>query len=84
MIGAWYGWKTNALLRHQLASLEAKQPIVEYSEYEQDMATIVKLELEITLALSGGHKAADDDKFKQHRITLKQLREKHNLKRRAQ
>lgn len=81
MIGISYGWRTNTLLRQQLIKL---QSVPEYSEYEQDMATIVKLELEITMELSGGHKAADDDKFKQHRITLKQLREKHNLKRRAQ
>jgi len=81
MIGAWYGWTTNALLKQQLIKLQSAP---EYNEYEQDMATIVKLELEITMALSGGHKAADNDKFEQHRITLKQLREKHNLKRRAQ
>ena len=81
MIGAWYGWRTNALLRQQLIKL---QSVPEYNEYEQDMATIVKLELEITMALSGGHKAANNDKFEQHRKTLKQLREKHNLKRRAQ
>jgi hypothetical protein len=74
MIGARYGWDKNIATRHK----------PKYSEYEQDMATIVGLELEMTMAISGGHKAADNDKFKQHRETLKQLREKHNLKRRAQ
>ena len=74
MIRVMYGWDKNIAIRHK----------PKYSEYEQDMATIVKLELEITMALSGGHKAADNDMFKQHRATLKQLREKHNLKRRAQ
>ena len=81
MIGAWYGWRTNSLLRQQLIKLQSSP---EYSEYEQDMTTIVKLELEITMALSGGHKAADNDKFEQYRVILKQLREKYNLKRRAQ
>lgn len=84
MIGSWYGWRANIILRQQLAAIEAQQPKTEYSEYEKDIATIVKYELEMTEAISKGHKAADNDKFKEYRETLKQLRAKHNLKRKAQ
>lgn len=48
------------------------------------LSRIVQLELEITEALSKGHKAAEDDQFKEHREELKKLREELNLKRRAQ
>lgn len=45
---------------------------------------IIELELEITDAVSKGHKAADSDKFKKHREELKRLREELKLERRAQ
>jgi hypothetical protein len=45
---------------------------------------IIELELEITDALSKGHKAAENDKFKEHREELKRLRAELKLKRRAQ
>jgi hypothetical protein len=45
---------------------------------------IIELELEITDALSKGHKAAENDKFKEHREELKQLRAELKLERRAQ
>jgi hypothetical protein len=45
---------------------------------------IIQLELEITDALSKGHKAAENDKFKEHREELKRLREELKLERRAQ
>jgi hypothetical protein len=45
---------------------------------------IIELELEITDALSKGHKAADDDKFKEYREELKRLREELKIERRAQ
>jgi hypothetical protein len=45
---------------------------------------IIELELEITDAVSKGHKAADNDKFKEHREELKRLREELKIERRAQ
>ena len=45
---------------------------------------IVELELEITDAVSKGHKAADNDKFKEHREELKRLRDELKFERRAQ
>ena len=45
---------------------------------------IIELELEITEALSKGHKSAEDDKFKEHREELKRLREELKIERRAQ
>ena len=48
------------------------------------ISRIVELELEITDALSKGYKAADDDKFKEHREELKRLREELKIERRAQ
>jgi hypothetical protein len=45
---------------------------------------IIELELEITDAVSKGHKAADSDKFKEYREELKRLREELKLERRAQ
>ena len=45
---------------------------------------IIELELEITDAVSKGHKAADSDKFKERREELKRLREELKLERRAQ
>lgn len=48
------------------------------------LSRIIKLELEITEALSKGHRASEDDQFKEHRKELKKLREELNLKRKAQ
>lgn len=45
---------------------------------------IVELELEITDAISKGHKATDSDKFKEHREEVKRLREELKTERRAQ
>jgi hypothetical protein len=45
---------------------------------------IVELELEITDAVSKGHKATDNDKFKEHREELKKLRDELKFERRAQ
>ena len=45
---------------------------------------IIELELEITDAVSKGHKATDNDKFKEHREELKRLREELKIERRAQ
>lgn len=51
---------------------------------EKKISRIIKMELEITEALSKGHKAKEDDQFKEYRSELKALREELNLKRRAQ
>lgn len=48
------------------------------------LSRIIKLELEITEALSKGHKASENDQFKEHREELKKLREELDLKRKAQ
>ena len=53
-------------------------------DIEKKLGTIIKLELDITEALSKGHKASDNDKFKKHREQLKKLRDELGLKRRAQ
>jgi hypothetical protein len=53
-------------------------------EFEKKLGKIIKLELDITEALSKGHKASDNDKFKKHREQLKKLRDELGLKRRAQ
>lgn len=45
---------------------------------------IIELELEITEALSKGHKASDDDKFKEHRAELKRLRAELKLEKHGQ
>jgi len=45
---------------------------------------IVELELEITEAVSKGHKVTDNDKFKEHREEVKRLREELKTERRAQ
>jgi ribosome assembly protein YihI (activator of Der GTPase) len=45
---------------------------------------IIDLELEITEALSKGHKSHDEDKFKEHRAELEKLRAELKLERRAQ
>jgi ribosome assembly protein YihI (activator of Der GTPase) len=45
---------------------------------------IIELELEITDAVSKGHKPRDDDKFKEYREELKRLREELKFERRAQ
>ena len=54
------------------------------NEYEQDMATIIKHELEIVDAISKGHKASHDDQFEVYRIELAKLRAKWNLTRQSQ
>ena len=48
------------------------------------ISRIIELELEITEALSKGHKAAEEDEFKKHREELKRLREELKIERRAQ
>jgi len=48
------------------------------------ISRIIELELEITDAVSKGHKAADSDNFKEHREELKRLREELKSERRAQ
>ena len=53
-------------------------------ETEDKLSRIIKLELEITEALSKGHKASENDQFKEYREELKKLREELSLKRRAQ
>ena len=45
---------------------------------------IIDLELEITLALNAGHKAHDQDKFKEHREELKKLRAELKLEKHGQ
>lgn len=44
-------------------------------EREEKIGRIIKLELEIVAAISEGHKAGDNDKFKNHREELRKLRE---------
>ena len=43
-------------------------------EFEEKIGRIIKLELEIVSAISEGHKACDNDKFKNHREELRKLR----------
>jgi hypothetical protein len=45
------------------------------------ISRIIKLELEITEALSKGHKASVEDQFKFHREELDRLRKQLNIKR---
>lgn len=45
------------------------------------ISKIIQLELAITEAISKGHKAKDNDEFKEYRKELKQLREELNIKR---
>lgn len=42
---------------------------------EQIISDILKLEYEITVAVINGHIPNEDDKFKEHRISLKKFRE---------
>jgi hypothetical protein len=51
------------------------------NEYEQDMSTIIKYELEMVDAISKGHKASHDDQFEVYRIELIRLRNKWNITR---
>ncbi len=52
--------------------------------FDTRIGQIIKMELEITKAISKGHKAKEDDQFQQYRVELKKLREELELKRRAQ
>jgi ribosome assembly protein YihI (activator of Der GTPase) len=52
--------------------------------FDPRIGEVIKMELEITEAISKGHKAQEDDQFQQYRIELKKLREELELKRRAQ
>ena len=49
------------------------------NEYEQDVSTIIKYELEMVEAISKGHKASHDDQFEVYRIELIKLRNKWNI-----
>ena len=50
-------------------------------ETVETVTEIIKLELEITLAVLTGHKANDSDRFVEHRKRLRELRETLNLNR---
>jgi len=52
--------------------------------FDSRIGQVIKMELEITEAISKGHKAKEDDQFQQYRVELKKLREELELKRRAQ
>jgi hypothetical protein len=52
--------------------------------FDPRIGKVIQMELEITEAISKGHKAKEDDQFQQYRIELKKIREKLELKRRAQ
>lgn len=45
---------------------------------------IIELELEVTYALTKGHKAHEEDKFKEHRAELKRLRAELKLEKHGQ
>jgi hypothetical protein len=48
--------------------------------YDPRISRVIELELIITKALFKGHKAYDNDEFKEYRKELKQLREELDLK----
>ena len=48
-------------------------------EYSEDLSKIIKYELEITEAISKGHKAFRDDQFQKYREELVRLRSKWNI-----
>ena len=54
------------------------------NEYEKDITTIIKYELEMVDAISKGHKASHDDQFEVYRIELAKLRAKWNITHQSQ
>lgn len=55
--------------------MKKKKEIIEDKvDKEYLISQIIKMELEIVLAISKGHKASDDDEFKEHRKLLSYYR----------
>lgn len=47
---------------------------------DEKISRIIKLEIELTSALIGGHKAKENDRFEESRKEMKKLREELDIK----